>query len=248
MLRRETDAGDPYQLVILDMQMPDMDGLAVARAIRADARLTPTRVIVLTSLAYHPEESELGRLGVAAYLAKPLKQSKLFDSLAIAMSGGADGRSAGVRAARVDEPQIANLPARGVRVLLAEDNTVNQRVALRQLAKLGIQADSVANGLEALAAIRQAPYAVILMDCQMPEMDGYEATRRLRQMERDNPDSPRHWVIALTAHALDGDRQRCLDAGMDDYVSKPIRLDELARVLERCLPKVTADAHTTTSV
>ena len=236
-LRKEAAGGDAYQLAILDMQMPEMDGMAVARAIKGDARLKTTRLIVLTSLAYHPEESELGRLGVAAYMAKPVKQSKLFDSLATAMRDRPDGASSGPRTARADaESRLANLPTRGLRVLLAEDNTVNQRVALRQLSKLGITADPVGNGLEALAAIRQAPYSIILMDCQMPEMDGYEATRRIRQMEREHPDSPRHFVIALTAHALDGDRQRCLDAGMDEYISKPIRLDELARVLERCLP------------
>jgi CheY-like chemotaxis protein len=247
-LRREAAAGDAYQLAILDMQMPEMDGMAVARAIKGDALLKATRVVVLTSLAYHPEESELGRLGVAAYMAKPVKQSKLFDSLVMAMRDRQDGASSGPRAARADvEPTLANLPTRGVRVLLAEDNTVNQRVALRQLSKLGITADPVGNGLEALAAITQAPYLIILMDCQMPEMDGYEATRRIRQMEKDNPDEPRHFVIALTAHALDGDRQRCLDAGMDDYVTKPIRLDELARVLERCLPAVVDAARATST-
>ncbi|MEO7190909.1 MAG: response regulator [Vicinamibacterales bacterium] len=244
-LDRASASGDPYGLVILDMQMPEMDGAAVARAIKADARLGSTRVVVLTSVGHHPEESELRQIGVSAYLAKPVKQSRLFDCLSVAM-----GDRIGETAASSESAASSAFPSlahtRGVRVLLAEDNPVNQRVALRQLAKLGLKADAVGNGQEALAAIQRCAYDVILMDCQMPEMDGYEATRQLRQREREAPDTPHHHVIAITAHALAGDRQKCLDAGMDDYLSKPIRLDDLARVLERrlnALPRarVTAD-------
>jgi CheY-like chemotaxis protein len=216
--------------VILDMQMPDMDGMAVARAIKSDAALRGTRLVVLTSLAHHASDAELRDAGIAAYLTKPVKQSRLFDSLVIAMSDG-DARAHQKRTA---VPASAALDSyRGLRVLLAEDNAVNQKVALRQLQKLGIEADAVGDGQEVLQSIVRTPYDVILMDCQMPRLDGYEATRRIRQEEARTPSRRRVHVIALTAHALPGDREACLAAGMDDYVSKPMRLDELGQALSR---------------
>jgi PAS domain S-box-containing protein len=234
VLRRQMDNGDPVQAVILDMQMPDMDGLAVARAIAADPSLSPTRVIILTSLAHHPHEIDLRTAGIQAYLTKPVKQSRLFDCLADVMSDPAEVAEPAAR--RTWQPRLQS-PGGGprlMRVLLAEDNPVNQKVALRQLAKLGVTADAVGTGTEVLTAIRQAPYDAILMDCQMPELDGYEATRRIRRWEQGHPAARPQYIVAVTAHALDGDRERCLDSGMDDYLSKPIRLEDLARALERC--------------
>ena len=227
-LYRAVAADDPYRIVILDMQMPDMDGLSVARAIRADPKLHDARIVILTSLGYHPNDLELRRIGVSAYLTKPVKQSRLLDTLAVAMSEPPET----VETVPKSTPAVA--PRRqALRILLAEDNAVNQKVGLRQLSKLGYAADSVGDGEEVLAAIRRTHYEVILMDCQMPEMDGYEATRRIRAWEAANPGSPRHYIIALTAHTLTGDRDKCLEAGMDDYLSKPTRLEELATVLER---------------
>jgi PAS domain S-box-containing protein len=229
-LRHAPDAGDPYDIVILDMQMPDMDGMAVARAIKSDQRLRDTRVVVLTSLAYHADEGHFRRAGIAAYLTKPVKQSRLFDSLIGAISVGDAPR----RPVRERVPAAAPLESyRGIRVLLAEDNTVNQKVALRQLKKLGIDADAVGDGEEVLQSIAHTPYDVILMDCQMPNLDGYEATRRIRQQESLTPSRRRMHIIALTAHAMPGDRDLCLQAGMDDYISKPMRLDELGNALGR---------------
>jgi CheY-like chemotaxis protein len=217
--------------VLLDMQMPGMDGMSVAKAIKADPQLRDTRIVVLTSLSHHPEEPDYRRLGIAAYLTKPVKQSRLFDCVANAMML-TDSASESARASRVTAGVTSAKP-QDLRVLMAEDNAINQKVALRQLAKLGYSADAVANGAEVLAAIERVPYDVILMDCQMPEMDGYEATRRVRQIEAGDPARPRHYIVALTAHALEGDRAKCLEAGMDDYLSKPIRIDDLAEALLR---------------
>jgi PAS domain S-box-containing protein len=228
-LRAAAAQGRPYQLVLLDVQMPDMDGVAVARAIKDDPALQDTRIVILTSLAHHPEESNYRRIGISAYLTKPVKQSRLFDCIASVMSQEADAAAAG----RVPNVRRVEAGAHALRVLMAEDNNVNQKVALRQLAKLGYSADAVANGKEALDAIARLDYDVILMDCQMPEMDGYEATRRIREIEMSGAARHRHYIVALTANALAGDREKCLAAGMDDYLSKPIRIDDLAKALRR---------------
>ena len=233
-LRHAAAAGNPYRLVLLDVQMPDMDGIAVAREISADPHLRGTRIIVLTSLAHHPEEANYRRLGIGAHLTKPVKQSRLFDCIASVMGqADAPGKAPAPDSEPPAAPANGAARARALRVLMAEDNAVNRKVALRQLAKLGYTADAVADGTEVLAAIERLNYDVILMDCQMPEMDGYEATRRIRQREAADPARSRHYIVALTANALSGDRERCLRAGMDDYLSKPIRTDDLAHALER---------------
>jgi PAS domain S-box-containing protein len=225
LLYRAASEGDPYRAVILDMQMPDMDGIAVARAIKADPRIAETRIVVLTSLAYHPDESIFRRIGIAGYLTKPVKQSRLLDCLANVL--GTEAR----RPAPVRPPADPPPARRPLRILLAEDNAVNRKVALSLLEKIGYSADAVADGDEAVRAVQQSRYDLILMDCQMPRVDGYEATRRIREWEASQ--GRRHFIIALTANSLSGDRDKCLSAGMDDYASKPIRRDELAAVLER---------------
>src|SRR5262249_19247260 len=158
---------------ILDMQMPEMDGLSLARAIRADPALVATQLIMLTSLGYLPEESKWREAGITAYLVKPVKESRLYDTLVTVLRGTAKTPRSSASSAELGAERA------NVRVLVAEDNTVNQKVALRQLQKLGYTADAVANGLEVLEAIKRIPYELILMDCQMPELDGYEATRIL---------------------------------------------------------------------
>jgi CheY-like chemotaxis protein len=232
VLQREANGEDPFQVVVLDMQMPDMDGMSVARAIKADPALCGTAIVILTSLAYHPDEGDLQALGISSYLTKPVKPSRLYDTLAVVAHGRSNVTTRIVRKTpeRVSVPVSDSL--RGVRVLVAEDNPVNQKVALWLLQKLGIRADAVANGLEAIDAIDRVDYDLILMDCQMPELDGYEASQRIRERERAAPDRHRQYIIALTAHALQGDRDLCLRAGMDDYVGKPIRIEKLAEVLE----------------
>ena len=235
VLRREASGQDPFQVVVLDMQMPDMDGMAVARAIKGDPALRGTAIVILTSLAYHPDEGDLRALEISSYLTKPVKPSRLYDTLAVVVHERTHVRSTEVRRApaRVATPLPDSL--RGIRVLVAEDNPVNQKVALLLLQKLGIRADAVANGLEAIEAMDRVDYDLILMDCQMPELDGYEASQRIRERECATPDGYRQYIIAVTAHALQGDRDLCLRAGMDDYVGKPIRIEKLVEVLERAV-------------
>jgi signal transduction histidine kinase/CheY-like chemotaxis protein/HPt (histidine-containing phosphotransfer) domain-containing protein len=239
ILRAAAADGKPYDVALLDVRMSEMDGLALARAIKADPTVASTRLIVLTSLGQSLSAGELKAIGIDAYVSKPVKQSSLFDCLVNAM-----GKTAAEKvfvktavAASVRIPSESNLPLERVRILLAEDNSINQRVALGQLRNLRYRANAVANGLEVLQALEQISYDIILMDCQMPEMDGFEATQAIRKREQSF-DQPCPWkspvyVIAMTANAMQGDREKCLAAGMDDYLSKPVRAPELQAVLER---------------
>ena len=237
-LRREAAAGDPYDLAVLDMQMPEMDGLMLARAIKSDPTIATTRVVMLTS---HSNDVELARqAAIAAWLTKPVKQSQLFDCLVTVMSGGISEATVSAPAERIHQsfkPSLPTMPRRTpehgrapVRILVAEDKIVNQKVALHQLQKLGYTADAVANGREVLEALEKVPYDIIFMDCQMPEMDGYEATAEIRQREGSSKHTT---IIAMTAHVLEGAREKCLAAGMDDYVAKPVKPEALEVVLER---------------
>jgi two-component system sensor histidine kinase/response regulator len=243
ILRAAAVAGTPYDVALLDMQMPEMDGLTLARMIKADPAIASVHLIILTSQGQVMSNAELKEAGIDAYLVKPVKQSRLFDSLITAV-GQANaevifvGSSSSIPTAS-DQPHV-----RG-RILLAEDNIVNQRVALGQLKKLGYTANAVANGLEVVQALEEVPYDLILMDCQMPEMDGYEATQLIRRRESEAIASagskPRIHIIAMTANAMQGDREKCLAAGMDDYVSKPVREADLRAALERwALAKLSA--------
>jgi signal transduction histidine kinase/CheY-like chemotaxis protein/HPt (histidine-containing phosphotransfer) domain-containing protein len=230
--------GDPFDVAVLDMHMPEMDGLALAAAIRRhrDARALP--LVLLTSLGRREvgDDADL----FAAMLTKPVKQSQLYEALLAALSRGA-------RPAPVPWPRgrpssaAAQTAARRhpLRILLVEDNAVNQQLALLLLEQLGYRADVAANGLEALAALELRPYDVVLMDVQMPEMDGLEATRRIVARW---PAGRRPRIIAMTANAMQGDREACLAAGMDDYLAKPIRSDELAAALARSAPLTDEDA------
>jgi CheY-like chemotaxis protein len=211
--------------------MPEMDGLMLARDIRADAALAATRLVLLSSLGRGWNADELKAAGIEEYLVKPAKQSRLHVCLARVM-----GRSAIEPEAPAHSPVIVpgmKAPLHPARILLAEDHAINQKVALRQLESLGYRADSVANGREVLEALARIPYDIILMDCQMPELDGYETTEQIR---RDHS-RPIH-IIAMTAHAMQGDREKCLAAGMDDYVTKPVRSTDLQAALERWHPGV----------
>jgi CheY-like chemotaxis protein/HPt (histidine-containing phosphotransfer) domain-containing protein len=222
--------GDPFDLAILDMQMPEMDGVGLAEEIGRyrDARALP--LLMLTSLGSRERIWE--GVELAASLTKPIKPSQLYDTLMNVLGA----TPAGVQAAMSQERPVERLAERvPLRILVAEDNVVNQQLALLTLQKLGYRAEVTANGLETLQALEREPYDVVLMDVQMPIMDGLEATRRIHQRW---PEVQRPHIIAATASALQEEREACLAAGMDDYLSKPIRVDELAAALRRCRPHV----------
>jgi len=225
--------GDPLDVAILDMQMPEMDGLTLAAEIRRYRDADALPLVMLTSLGRRTEDRD--RHGeFAAFLTKPIKASLLYDAVAAAVGA----KAAGAEDAHQLEPDaVPGTPAQ-LRVLLAEDNAVNRQLALRLLEKLGYGADVAVNGLDALQALRRRPYDVVLMDVEMPEMDGLEAARRIHREWRGR-ERPR--IVAMTANAMQGDREICLAAGMDDYVSKPIHLDELAEALRRCAPRAVDD-------
>ncbi len=219
------DAGGRYDVVLSDMHMPGGDGISLVRALRARTSTRDLPMLLLTSLGQRPAEAaELGLL----HLTKPVKAAALRSAVATALGAALEPMGG----------PAAQAPARRLRVLLAEDNVVNQRVAVLLLERLGYRADVVGNGVEALAALAERPYDVVLMDVQMPVMDGLQATRRLRaELPADR--QPR--VVAMTANAMAEDREQCLAAGMDDYLAKPVRRDELAAALSRVTGLVEED-------
>jgi PAS domain S-box-containing protein len=234
ILHAAAGRGRMFDLAILDMQMPGMDGLELARAIKKDPRYASVRLVMLTSVDRQQDPEELRETGVDAYLTKPIKQAQLFECLSMVMSTDVETRE--IKSGLVAlPPQPASPPvppAANLRILIAEDNPVNQKVALFQLQKLGYVADLVENGRLALESAVRTNYDLIFMDCQMPERDGYEATHDLRAIEGDE----RHtWIVAMTANSLEGDRERCLKAGMDDYVSKPVKPEHLQAAINRYL-------------
>jgi CheY-like chemotaxis protein len=233
-LRTAAARGQPFLAALLDYQMPEMDGIELGRRIKADAELRATHLLLLTSVG-HLGHSEIARsVGFARYLTKPIKPSFLFDALIGSMCGAGSVGTAEPGADAPPGPAGAGPLAgdRALRILVAEDNVVNQRVALRTLERQGHRAVAVGNGVEVLRALELAPYDLILMDCQMPEMDGFEATREIRRRE---PPDRRIPILAMTANALQGAREECLAAGMDDYIAKPVRPRDLAAALERWL-------------
>ncbi|MES2572717.1 MAG: response regulator, partial [Verrucomicrobiota bacterium] len=213
-------SGIPYGVAFIDFGMPEMDGLAVARAIKAEPALAHTRLIMLTVRGRTIREEELRGAGVFRCHFKPLRQALLSDCLEV-IPGNASEKA---------RPAASAVSIRSERILLAEDSPLNQTVALGYLRKLGYAADLVVNGLEALEKTRVGEYDIVLMDYQMPEMDGLQATRAIREHEGNRKHT---WIIAMTANAMQGDREHCLAAGMDDYLSKPLRPDALAAALER---------------
>ena len=232
---------------IIDMQMPGMDGLELARAIKADPVLAPTQLILLTSQGQRGDAKLAQTAGYTAYLTKPVHESQLYECLLAVLAPPASATPASlITRHSLAERKTQDIP----KILLAEDNVINQKVATRMLEKLGYRVDVAANGNEVLEALARIDYAAVLMDCQMPEMDGFEATAEIRRRETLNvkreadssspyplPFTPHRLpIIAMTANAMPEDRARCLAVGMDDYISKPVQFKVLAAVLASWVP------------
>lgn len=229
LLKAESQKHDPFSVVIIDKRMPGMDGFALAEKIRSDSQIDRSKLILVTAF----DRASLGEAainsGFSAYLTKPVKQSELYNTLVMA-AGPASPKDAPlpVRNTKAAAPH----PDRAhIRILVAEDNSVNQMLILAQLKGLGFSALAVANGMEVIAALSSASYDCVLMDCQMPEMDGFSATRAIRETEKNT--GAHIPIIALTANAMSEDKQRCLESGMDDYITKPTKKDVLLNVLLR---------------
>ena len=247
LLRAAAQRSAPFDVIILDGQMPDMDGLALAQAIKSDAKLAAVQIILLTSIAKRGDTRIAQAVGIGGYLTKPVRQAQLYACLKLVMERAHDPQRNDAPAPPVTRHQVIETEARSRgRVLVVEDNAVNQMVAVRLLQNLGYKSDVAANGLEAIEALRRLPYDVVLMDCQMPELDGYEATQRIRALETTGELKRHIPIIALTANAMPGDRERCTHAGMDDCVTKPVSVEQFTRVLSKWARK-TGDGIATSS-
>jgi CheY-like chemotaxis protein len=231
ILERAAAEGAPYRLVLLDAMMPEVDGFDLAAQIHQQPALAQaTTVMMLSSAGHRGDAARCRELGISVYLVKPVRQAELLSAVLTAL---------GRRQARQEPaPPVTRHSLRegqrGLRILVAEDNPVNQTLAVRLLEKQGHTAAVAGNGREALAALEREPFDLLLLDVQMPEMGGYETIRVIRDRERRT--GSHLPVIALTAHAMKGDRERCLDAGMDDYLSKPVQAKELQRMIEKFFP------------
>ncbi len=233
-LYQALDKRSPFQMAVIDMQMPGMDGETLCRTIRAESRLAGIRLVLMTSMGIQGDNEHYTDIGFDAYLTKPTRILDLRAVLDHLQEHNADGKAFTLTARRTSRETMNLFIGSRARILLAEDNITNQQVILGILKKFGLRADFVANGQEALKALQDIPYDLVLMDVQMPEMDGLTATRRIRDPQSSvlNHDVP---VIAMTAHAMAGDREKCLDAGMNGYVPKPVSPIPLAKELENWL-------------
>ncbi len=229
-VRAAQTMGDPYDLVIVDYQMPGMDGAELASLIKADAAIKDTVVIMLSSIGHWGEVKDLTERTVDLCLTKPVRSSQLLNVLASTWSKRAHSKNTVPTGVEPRKNLAGRFTNRSLRVLVADDNVVNQTVARRILERLGVRTDVAANGREAVDMVQLLPYDMVFMDCQMPELDGYEATREIRR--REGPS--RHvTIIAMTAEAIEGSREQCLAAGMDYFISKPVKLDDLVQALEK---------------
>jgi len=228
-LKKKTSQKTPYNLVLLDMQMPEMNGEETLKSIRNDPEIKDVLVIVLTSVGMRGDVSRLRSLGCSGYLTKPIKQSQLFDTI-VTVLGLQNAIAEKKPVSIVTRHTIAEQKRRAIRILLAEDNPMNRKLAVTILKRAGYYVDAVENGRRAVEALNSQPYHLILMDVQMPEMNGFEATSAIRNKDSEIKRIP---IVAMTAHAMKGDKQRCFKAGMDDYLPKPIEPQKLFEIIEK---------------
>ncbi|MBF0211018.1 MAG: response regulator, partial [Desulfamplus sp.] len=260
-IHKAVENGNPFKIAVVDMQMPGMDGEALGRAIKADPNIADIPLVMLTSLGRKSDAKHFINIGFESYLTKPVRYHELIVAIGLALKNNIvkdsqkQTKSKPESTAQKITAHNNMFAGRNIRILLAEDNIVNQQVAIGILKKLGLSADAVANGEEAVKSVDTIPYDIVLMDVQMPVMDGLEATRRIRELEtirckiknvnqNQQAITPlgidgRIPIIAMTAHAMQGDRERCIKSGMDDYVTKPVSMQTLAEVLQRWLPQTT---------
>ncbi len=243
-LSEAQEAGEPFALILMDMHMPKMDGFELIERIRQSPHPSTATIMMLTSAGQRGDGARCKELGVAAYLLKPIRQSELREAIALVL--GAREQKGAIPLITRYALQDAREPAASLRVLLAEDNAVNQRLASRLLEKRGHSVVVAANGREALAALEKESFDLVLMDVQMPVMDGFEATAAIRKKE--GAGGTHLQVVALTAHAMKGDREKCLAGGMDGYLSKPIRPQELDELLQGYLARRTETAEAQESI
>ena len=247
-LLKAQDEGNPFQIAVIDMHMPGMNGETLGLAVKSDAHLSDTHLVMLTSMGIKTDFRRLKEIGFDAYLNKPARCKELKTALSQVLAKGGDAQSQTVEPCGSTHDIIGLFAGSKARILLAEDNIVNQQVALGILNKLGLRADVVANGAEVIKSMEILPYDLILMDVQMPVMNGVEATRLIREIEEKRVvlSADRHKsrsvksnipIIAMTAHAIQGHREQFLEAGMNDYISKPVSPQELANLLKKWLPK-----------
>lgn len=236
-LKSAADA-NPYKMLILDMQMPGMDGEHTTIIIKNTPEIKDISIVMLTSMGRRGDAARLQGLGCSAYLVKPVKQSLLFDTIA-AVAGMGKVEEGGRKAVLFTRHSIAEMRLSNVNMLLVEDNPVNQKMTEAMLKKAGFYVDIAENGKKAVEAVERKNYDVIFMDIQMPEMDGFEATKTIRSIEKADK---RNIIIAMTAHAMPGDREKCIKAGMDDYIAKPIDPKELFDIIKKWIkPKIEGD-------
>jgi signal transduction histidine kinase/CheY-like chemotaxis protein/HPt (histidine-containing phosphotransfer) domain-containing protein len=269
ILQEAVASGHPFDLAILDRSMPDLDGIQLGQLIRDEADLAHTKLLLLTSIGHRGEAAAAHQAGFAGYLTKPLRKVQLHDGLATVMGYCWNEEPEQIRPLVTRHTLKETQRLSREKILVADDHAINQQLIVLLLERLGYGSDVVTTGREAVKAVAKGSYALVLMDCQMPEMDGFEATRMIREAESENstefgvkgneqetnlpdtsdsspltPHCSRIPIVALTANAMPGAREKCLTAGMDEYISKPIRLEELALALERLLPVHPDDNHT----
>ncbi|WP_321430679.1 PAS domain S-box protein [uncultured Methanolobus sp.] len=228
------EAGDPFKVSLLDMQMPGMDGILLGRIIKSDKDLSDISLVMLSSAGQMPENWEQNKSNFAAFLSKPIKSSALLTKLSTLFTVGHESER---KEDSEEEIELSGIDKSKARILLVEDNIVNQHVAQSMLQKLGITADVANNGLEAIEALETIPYDLVFMDIQMPEMDGLDACRHIRNKQSSVLDHEVP-IIAMTAHAMKGDREKCIEAGMSDYLSKPINLNALSKIIDKWIEQV----------